>query len=62
MKAKLVINTGSRKRYVYRGYLIECCSMSSWVVCYNGEIVEHSTSLSRSKDLVDWRINCGYDI
>lgn len=62
MKAKLIFNTGSRKRYVYRGYLIERCSMSCWVVCYNGDIVEHSTSLSRSKDLVDWRIYCGYDI
>lgn len=62
MKAKLVINTGSRKRYIYRGYFIERCSMSCWVVCYNGDIVEHSTSLSRSKDLVDWRIKHRYDI
>lgn len=62
MKAKLVINTGSRKRFVYRGHLIERCSKSCWVVCYNGEIVEHSISFLHCKFLVDLRINKGYDI
>ena len=62
MKAKFVIDNGTRKRYIYRGYVIERSSISSWLVCYNGEIVENSTSLSRCKNLVDWRIHLGYDI
>lgn len=62
MKATLVIDNGSWKRYIYRGYVIERSSNSCWLVWYDGEVVEHSTSLSRCKHLVDWRINFGSDI
>lgn len=62
MKAKLVLNIGSRKRYIYRGYLIELSSKSTWFVYYEGHVVDYSTSLSRCKNIVDWRIYLGYDI
>lgn len=62
MKAKLVCVIGFLKRYYYRGYVIERSSESSWHIFYNGELVEHTTSLSRAKSIVDWRISCGFDI